>query len=587
MTLAVLLPKEEGVGFSLRKHSSSSSTGSGGSSPGDFKVAVDLSNEVSDGEWERVFRSRLFQDWLSSYARSDRMTLTRVSIHQIQYSAVHDKAKAKKNAPTTLDGDQEDTHAENDDANERNLPKIVSVDLTLEAKDKENKVYTGTIILRPLRRAVLVLLRNIETGTDTCCFVRKPNLTLGLTDNLELPEGDFDTSTGRFVGACAEALEKELGHPVYEKDLVNLTQVAFGNGGLFIGRGCSTQEEEEFGLKMKKKQQQQGEEEEAGCTTHKGKTSKKSNPPHGGSELNSSPHETKKMIDTEEDGQAAICHVESTRYDERVELYLYRANLSVEKMSSIEARIGRIRRRVGGGKPGAAVVVSSSSSTTNASSDTSSSSATKSEEQQAPGAKTMNDASCGEGEPIKLSLVQLGDAWSLTTNVPAVTAILLVHELRYHRLMPKYRHSLFDASSNKENGNGNSPGHTTHNSSGAGGPEGRSSGDSSQGGEGLVKSVAQFKHINELEPTSKGLNLRVKVVSPIVIDKERTFPSGRVSREGHVVVGDSQALITLKLVDSQLDLPDAEGSCLLIRNGLITMEEGHMKLLVDRWGKIT
>ncbi|KFG48520.1 nuclear factor NF7, partial [Toxoplasma gondii VAND] len=68
--------------------------------------------------------------------------------------------------------------------------------------------------------------------------------------------------------------------------------------------------------------------------------------------------------------------------------------------------------------------------------------------------------------------------------------------------------------------------------------------------------------------------------------RDRTFPSGRTSREGHMVVGDESAVITLKLVDQQMELPDVEGTPLLIRNGLISMEEGHMKLVVDRWGKI-
>lgn len=37
----------------------------------------------------------------------------------------------------------------------------------------------------------------------------------------------------------------------------------------------------------------------------------------------------------------------------------------------------------------------------------------------------------------------------------------------------------------------------------------------------------------------------------------------------------------------QLELPDVVNTPLLIRNAKIQMEEGHMRLAVDRWGKIS
>lgn len=41
------------------------------------------------------------------------------------------------------------------------------------------------------------------------------------------------------------------------------------------------------------------------------------------------------------------------------------------------------------------------------------------------------------------------------------------------------------------------------------------------------------------------------------------------------------------LEGQQLELPDVVNTPLLIRNARVKMEEGHMRLVVDRWGKIS
>ncbi|KEP65685.1 UNVERIFIED_CONTAM: nuclear factor NF7 [Hammondia hammondi] len=429
MTVATLFPKEEGVGFSLTTQSH-----------GECKVRVDLPSSISQADWEKIFSSRMFQDWLAVYATADRLRLVRVALENSQ----HCKSSGEE--------------------------KLTSVAMLVEAADKEGEVFSGPVYLRPQRRAVLVLLRNTETRTDMCLFVKKPNLSVGLADTLELPEGEFEPETGRFVGPAAEEVERQLEATIYEKNLVNLTQVTFGGGGLALGGDLSF-----------------------AALAHDGKANNASQEkgPHVAVGLSGGEH---------------------------VELYLYRANVSPETMAGIEARVGRLRRR---GK-------------------------------QTPEATTHKPGQSG----VQLSLVQLGDAWGLVADAPAVSALFLVHELRYHRLMPKYRNPLAESS------------------------------EEAKTIRPVQKAAATFKSVQDLEPTSKGLNLRVKVVSPKVVDRDRTFPSGRTSREGHMVVGDESAVITLKLVDQQMELPDVEGTPLLIRNGLISMEEGHMKLVVDRWGKI-
>lgn len=49
----------------------------------------------------------------------------------------------------------------------------------------------------------------------------------------------------------------------------------------------------------------------------------------------------------------------------------------------------------------------------------------------------------------------------------------------------------------------------------------------------------------------------------------------------------SSACLHLSLEGGQLELPDVVNTPLLIRNAKIKMEEGHMRLAVDKWGKIS
>jgi len=65
------------------------------------------------------------------------------------------------------------------------------------------------------------------------------------------------------------------------------------------------------------------------------------------------------------------------------------------------------------------------------------------------------------------------------------------------------------------------------------------------------------------------------------------FQKKKSTREGVAVIGDDTGIITIKFREEQLNISNKVGTPLLIRNGIIVMENGHMKLLVDRWGKLT
>lgn len=148
---------------------------------------------------------------------------------------------------------------------------------------------------------------------------------------------------------------------------------------------------------------------------------------------------------------------------------------------------------------------------------------------------------------VQIRLVPLGDAWKSTIDCKATSAIFLVHELRYHRLMPKYN--------------------STDNTYG-------------------LKKSAKFTKIGVLEPESAGVNIKVKIVKPIKLMPDKMRRDGTIQREGILVVGDSEGTIMLKLTQDQLNIKDDVGTPMIIRNAKVEMNNGHMILCVNRWGKI-
>ncbi|CDJ65264.1 hypothetical protein, conserved [Eimeria necatrix] len=181
--------------------------------------------------------------------------------------------------------------------------------------------------------------------------------------------------------------------------------------------------------------------------------------------------------------------------------------------------------------------------------------------------------SAQEGEDLLgLSVVYMGDTWRATLDPRAVFALFLLVEFRYHQLkLPK------------------APRFAAHDGKGAilGAPRRGEAASSTALGAPSKKAAAQFRKISSLTPLCTGVNLRVKVVEPIKPAPDVILPRGQVIKRATMVVGDDEAMITLNLEGVQLELPDVVNTPLLIRNAKIQMEEGHMRLAVDRWGKIS
>lgn len=159
-----------------------------------------------------------------------------------------------------------------------------------------------------------------------------------------------------------------------------------------------------------------------------------------------------------------------------------------------------------------------------------------------------------EKTPCSLVLKTLNDSWSSTVDPRSMCAIFLLHELRHHGRMA-------NALPNKD---------------------GRKKGSDMP----ITKRKPQFIHVSQLDPYSNGSNLLVKVHSGPTNESERTKNDGSIVKEAQAVVGDQTGLVTIRLVNEQIN-EISVGAKILIQNVKIDMVENRIVLGVDQWGKIT
>merc|ERR1712187_562575 len=91
---------------------------------------------------------------------------------------------------------------------------------------------------------------------------------------------------------------------------------------------------------------------------------------------------------------------------------------------------------------------------------------------------------------------------------------------------------------------------------------------------------AKFNKVGSLNPGSKGVNLVVKIVSDgTAVEGGKGAPFSEFS------CGDASGKITLSLTEAQKECVQKD-KVVIVRNGAIKMVKGHMRLCVDKWGKL-
>jgi len=94
----------------------------------------------------------------------------------------------------------------------------------------------------------------------------------------------------------------------------------------------------------------------------------------------------------------------------------------------------------------------------------------------------------------------------------------------------------------------------------------------------------KFIKAKDLEPGTRGHNLILKV-GDVKTVLERKRPDQSTLSIAEATVGDATASILLTARNEQI--PHVKkGATLILRNAKIEMFKGHMRLAVDKWGKL-
>ena len=102
----------------------------------------------------------------------------------------------------------------------------------------------------------------------------------------------------------------------------------------------------------------------------------------------------------------------------------------------------------------------------------------------------------------------------------------------------------------------------------------------------MESAPAETKKVNELTPQSKRVNVLVKVVS---VGEPKEIPNrfgGEAKKVAEAVVGDETGTVILSLWQDQIGTVQP-GDVLSIENGYISLVQGHMRLNVGKYGKMT
>eukprot|EP01017_Pseudomicrothorax_dubius_P010958 TRINITY_DN139_c0_g1_i3.p2 TRINITY_DN139_c0_g1~~TRINITY_DN139_c0_g1_i3.p2 ORF type:complete len:143 (-),score=49.48 TRINITY_DN139_c0_g1_i3:570-998(-) len=94
----------------------------------------------------------------------------------------------------------------------------------------------------------------------------------------------------------------------------------------------------------------------------------------------------------------------------------------------------------------------------------------------------------------------------------------------------------------------------------------------------------KFDRIIDLKPGVHGFNVYAKVKE--ATQSEVTRQDGTKLKIAECVVGDTTACVRARIVGDFADLVK-DGAVIAIRNGRSEVFKEHMRLEIDRWGKIT
>merc|ERR1711934_597536 len=90
--------------------------------------------------------------------------------------------------------------------------------------------------------------------------------------------------------------------------------------------------------------------------------------------------------------------------------------------------------------------------------------------------------------------------------------------------------------------------------------------------------------MSQLEPGSR-VNMHLRVGNVKITRERKRYDGGAMNRVAECIVGDQYGCVKLMAYDDQLNIVK-EGATVCIRNAHANVVKEHLRLEVDRWGKV-
>jgi diketogulonate reductase-like aldo/keto reductase len=169
----------------------------------DNEVPVTYTSSVPADHAIKALQSEAFTNWVLNASRirgNKKLQIHSVELQSVDMFGPHRVGFIKLNSHCTLtDGKAEHEHR---------LP--------------------GICFLRGSSVGILVKLHCVDDGKDYSLLVDQPRIPIGEASCLELPAGMIDPGSGSIGGVAAKEMKEECDLDIHEKDLIDLTQLAYG-----------------------------------------------------------------------------------------------------------------------------------------------------------------------------------------------------------------------------------------------------------------------------------------------------------------------------------------------------------------------
>lgn len=167
-------------------------------------VPVTYVSSVTHDQATKALQSEPFQNWVQN--ASQKRGSKQIEIHSVELQSVDMFGPSRVG-----------------------FVKLNSHCTLIDGKTEHEHRLPGICFLRGSSVGILVKLHCRDDGKDYSLLVEQPRIPIGEVCTLELPAGMIDPGSGTIGGVAAKEMKEECGLDIHEKDLTDLTQLAFSD----------------------------------------------------------------------------------------------------------------------------------------------------------------------------------------------------------------------------------------------------------------------------------------------------------------------------------------------------------------------